>query len=134
MTSKNGSNGKATLEAATVQKNPETEKSETKVGEQGLLNGNVPGVQTPLSIEEKITKLQSLVDLVENRDKFRTHLYQVEALKFGDLDEKAIITISADNGKQTYNIRSSYLCHKIADLLKSEFKSKVAEIETQINF
>ena len=128
-------NGKAPQGGAAEIETPEAEKekSGTEVNEKGQLNGNTHDVLIPLTIEEKINKLQSLVDLVENRDKFRSHLFQVEDLKFGDLDEKSVITIASE-GNKSYAIKSPYLCKKVAGLLKEEFTGKIKEIEAQINF
>ncbi len=135
MQNKNGSNGKAPHAGAAVIETPEAEKerSATEVNEKGQLNGHAHEAPITLTIDEKISKLQNLVDLVENRDKFRNHLFQVEGMKFGDLDEKCLITITVENGK-SYPIKSSYLCQKIAGLLKEEFTGKIKEIEAQINF
>ena len=135
MTNKNGSNGKAPQGGAAVIETPEAEKekSATQVNEKGQLNGNTHETPASLTIEEKINKLQNLVDLVENRDKFRNHLFQVEGMKFGDLDEKAVITIATE-GNKSYGIKSPYLCQKVAALLKDEFTGKIREIEAQINF
>ena len=132
---KNGSNGKAPQGGAATMETPEAEKekSASEVNEKGQLNGPAHEVLTPLTIDEKISKLQNLVDLVENRDKFRNHLSQVEGIRFGDLDEKCMITISTEGGK-SYGIKSSYLCQKISTLLKDEFTGKIKEIESQINF
>ena len=132
---KSASNGKASQGEVATLKTPEAEKekSATQVNEKGQLNGHTPETPAPLTIDEKISKLQNLVDLVENRDKFRNHLFQVEGIRFGDLDEKCVITISTEGGK-SYGIKSSYLCQKIAGLLKEEFTGKIKEIEAQINF
>jgi len=135
MQNKNGSNGKAPQGGAATMETPEAEKekSAAEVNEKGQLNGMAHEALTPLTIDEKISKLQNLVDLVENRDKFRNHLFQVEGIRFGDLDEKCLITVSTEGGK-SYVIKSSYLCQKIAALLKDEFTGKIKEIEAQINF
>ncbi len=131
---KNGSNGKAPQGGAAVIETPEAEKkSATEVNEKGQLNGNAHETPTLLTIDEKITKLQNLVDLVENRDKFRNHLFQVEGMKFGDLDERCSLTIASENGK-SYVIKSVYLNQKVATLLKDEFTGKIKEIEAKINF
>ena len=134
MQNKNGSNGKAPQAGAAVIETPEAEKkSATEVNEKGQLNGHTHETQTPLTIDEKISKLQNLVDLVENRDKFRNHLFQVEGMKFGDLDERCTLTIASENGK-SYVIKSVYLNQKVATLLKDEFTGKIKEIEAKINF
>ena len=135
MNNKSASNGKAPHAGAAVIETPEAEKekSATEVNENGQLNGNTHEAPAPLTIDEKISKLQNLVDLVENRDKFRNHLSQVEGIRFGDLDEKCLITVATEGGK-SYPIKSSYLCQKIATLLKDEFTGKIKEIEAQINF
>ena len=134
MNNKSASNGKSPQGGAAVIETPEAEKkSASEVNEKGQLNGPAHEVLTPLTIDEKISKLQNLVDLVENRDKFRNHLSQVEGIRFGDLDEKCLITVATEGGK-SYPIKSSYLCQKIATLLKDEFTGKIKEIESQINF
>jgi len=103
-------------------------------GQNGQPKESVQEVITPqLTVEDKIQKVNILRELIEKREVIKTHLYRVEAMKFGDFDEKDVVNIVSQDGK-TYAIKSSLLCEKIANLLKDEFAVKIKDIETQIQF
>lgn len=84
-------------------------------------------------MEDKIRKVNSLNDLIGKRGVLKNHLERVEALKFGDYDEKDTITITSGGG-QSYTIKSTVLCQKIGGMLKEEISGKIVEVEAEINF
>jgi hypothetical protein len=134
MSQKNGTNGRASMPEATAKEEPKPEASVVSVNEQGQLNGNEPApAPQPLSVEEKINKINSLNELIDMRSTIKSHLSRVEAMKFDDFSERNIITISSQNG-QSYAIKSGYLTEKIASMLKEEFQCKIKEVEAQIAF
>lgn len=127
----NGKNGKApqgTGAAAEAENN----NSQTVVGENGQLNGKQPEEKPELTVEDKIKKIFVLNDRIETRNLLKTHLEKVDALKFGDYEEKDTITIAG--GGKNYLIKSTVLCRKIQTMLREEISFKIAEVEAQISF
>jgi len=133
MNNKNRSNGKAPEAEVVLQEEPKTEKSEVQVSENGQLHGGSEVPQTPLTVEEKIKKVSSLQELIKVRAIMKSHLEKVEALKFGDFEEKDIVTITSGNN-QSYTIKSPLLCNKFKLMATKEISEFIAEVEAQINF
>ena len=83
-----------------------------------------------LSVEETIRKVVVLNDNIHQRKVLMTHLEKVQSLKFGDYDEKNALILKSTNGE--YEIKSTNLCVKIAELTKNEIQAKIEEVEQQI--
>ena len=135
-------NGKAPQNgsAATEKPAPKPEPSQTLVKENGQFNEKAlqpeeekqPVVKPEISVEDKIRKINSLQSHIDTRNQLKSHLVEIENLRFGDYDEKDTITL-AKNGKP-YVIRNTQLCKKVQTLLRTEFSAKIVEVEAQIDF
>ena len=85
----------------------------------------------PDSVEERIFKNNQMNVLIANREKIQAHQKRINALKFGELDEKDNITITSANN-EVYTIKSSEQCKLVQDVLRNHLANKLAETETQI--
>jgi hypothetical protein len=141
MDTKNNKNGKAVQGAETATLEPQkTAISETAVNGNGKLQEHANGKEAPkptetapvLSVEDKIRKVFTLNDLIEKRGLLKRHEERVASIKFGEYEEKDILTISGSAG-QPYAIKSTSVCKKIAGLLKEEITQNINEVEAEIN-
>ena len=86
----------------------------------------------PVTVEERILRIASLAEKVATRKTVITHLEKVEAMKFGEFEEKEIVSIS--DGKSTYTIKSPLLLRKVQETLRNELKTELSKIESEIQF
>ena len=109
------------------------EASSSVVGEKGQFNEQALQPETTPTVEDRIKKIFTLNDRIETRSLLKSHLERVEAIKFGDYDEKDSISIVNATGKP-YVIKSTNMCKKISAMLKEEITAKIVEVEAQIIF
>lgn len=126
-------NGKASAaEAPEKDKQTETRPSTVSVNENGKLNQEQE--QKLLTVDEKIQKLTTLNELVARREQFKNHLGKVQGMRFDDFEDKNIITLGTQSNANGYQIKSTYLCERIAGLLTEEFTQRIKEVEALIAF
>jgi hypothetical protein len=125
--SKNGTtaNAEQFMDKQGVQPKAETPEVETKVEQK-----TEPKLE--LSVEDKIRKVELLSEAIEKRTLLKSHLARVEAMKFGDFEEKESLSINSQNGN--YTIKSSSLIKEIAQLVKLRIGEQIVLVEEQINF
>ena len=132
----NEKNGKAPQGGATVaEQTKNLANSKTEVNGNGKLQETEKGAQVAaqtLTVEDTIRRVQTLNDLIEKRNILLTHQGKVNALKFGDFEDKDFLTLNSGNGG--YPIKSPALCKKIAILVKEEIATHIKDVEAQINF
>lgn len=90
-----------------------------------------PKEKPGLSVEDMIRKVLIQTEHISTRRKLYNHLERVDALKFGDYDDKSILILQDSKGS-TYEIKNPGLCQKIADLAKHEIWAKIEEVEELI--
>jgi hypothetical protein len=84
-----------------------------------------------ISVDETIRRVLAISDHIRTRKILFNHLDRLEALKFGEYDEKDSLTLTNAKG-DSYTIRSTPLCMKLTEVAKREISSKIAEIEDEI--
>lgn len=107
---------------------PATQASKTE----SLQRVNVHEAQV-ISVEETIRRVAALSEHIHTRRVLFTHLDKLEALKFGEFDEKDCLILQTAAG-QSYTIKSPTLCKKLTEVAKSEISDKIDEIEAQLVF
>ena len=136
MEKQNGQNGKGSHSGAAVaEQTKNLAKSETAVNGNGKLQDTEEGSQVAaqtLSVEATIKKVSLLNQLIEDRTSLLSHLERVQALKFGEFEDKDFLTLNGKSG--AYVIKSIALCKKIAELTKNEIAEHLREVEEKINF
>ena len=136
MEDKNGKNGKSSQSGAAVaEQTKNLAKSETAVNGNGKLQETEEGAKVAfqtLNVEDTIKKVNSLNQLIEDRTSLLSHQARVEALKFGEFEDKDFLTLNGKSG--AYVIKSVALCKKIAELTKNEIAEHLREVEAKINF
>jgi len=86
-----------------------------------------------VTVEDKINKVEKLTELIEQRGILKAHLNRVDALKFGEFDEKDALTITSKSGN-SYTIINSSLMSDIAKLCKDRISNEIARVEQLIEF
>lgn len=117
--------GKGAPGATAHEQKPEISKTEINP------NGK-PQSTKEASVEEKILKVNILQERISSRAKVLSHLEKIEALKFGEFDEKDSLSIS--DGKNTYLIKSPLLMRKVQQTMREELKAELVKIEAEIQF
>ena len=87
--------------------------------------------EKPLTVDETIRRVMAVSEHIRTRKILFNHLDRLEALKFGEYDEKDSLTLTNAKG-DSYTIRSTSLCVKLTEVAKHEIASKIAEIEDEI--
>ena len=122
--------------AAVIDETKNLANSQSEVNGNGKLHDTEKGahaaIQTLSTVEDTIRKVETLNQLIEKRNILLTHQGKVNALKFGDFEDKDFLTLNSGTGG--YPIKSPALCKKIAVLVKEEIASHIKEVEAQIHF
>ncbi len=134
----NKTNGKATqgVGEQAVKEAVQPAASENTVNEKGQFDEKnlLTEAQPAISVDEKIKRVNELNRLIADRATMKDHLQEIEALQFGEYDEKNTITISNGNTKTTYTMRSTALCKKTTAMWKEEITARIKGVEAQIDF
>jgi len=128
MASLSNKNDKTVPGTGLVKTNTENLPAKTNASEKTEHLRIEPKEKPGMSVEDMIRKVLIQTEHIGTRRKLYSHLERVDALKFGDYDDKSILILQDAKGS-TYEIKNPGLCQKIADLAKHEIWAKIEEVE-----